>query len=353
MHRREFLKKAGLIALLAACSPDKLFDPERCAELIAAAARPSELIALRDVYIASGDLDAKLPNPTEENLAIHLSGAFTTRGRAFASHNLGKNWTVDGEAEIALDNVADLGGQPIYCLAGPARSVSQLTLRGNHSKLTGPRRTGAVLLYGDGSIDGNALLDFGSLGSETLVAAIVDGTGPASITRNRFGEFNPLTSDTQVTVYFTAGDREQVLHQGNETDAPEGWVQGHTIYQARGGLVMHNKTVCRIGYYGDYFATKRIKIVGNRFLRSQYGVQLQLSPTAEDADPRYFSHEDYTIGWNEIESSGANVLLNTYGPSTATRFMRGFSIDRRLSLLNVNDGATDITRADFCARIAA
>ena len=341
-ERRKFLQMAGVFMVAAGCSPEKLFGPCPADEPVI----PS-IPKGHDVYISSGDLDALLPNPTEESLAIHLSGAFTTKGRSFATHNLGKNWTVDGDAEIALQDVTDMGGQPYYCLTGNASSVSGLTLRGNHSKPSGARRTGGVLLYGDGQIDGVTFRDFGSSGSETFVALITDSPGPASITNCLFTDFNPTTSDTQVTVYFIAGDRKQVLMEGNETRANGGWVQGHTIYQARKGLVRNNRTYgARIGYYGDYFSTRGITIEGNKFIGCEYGVQLQLSPTSEIADPGYFSHEDYTIGRNEIESSGANVKLDTLGPSTATRFIRGIAVDASLTLENY--GATNVTRSASC-----
>lgn len=356
VSRRQALSMAGVFVVTAACNPDKLFAPQ-CELATDGNSNGNVLPAGKDVYISGGDLDAKLPNPTEESLALHLSGAFTTKGRAFASHNLGRNWTVDGEAEISIE-APEIDGYPLYCLAGPARSVSEITLRGNHSRLAKqPLRTGGVLLYGDGSIDRVTFRDFGSLGSETFVAAIVDGTGPASITNSLFLDHDPRFSDTQVTVYFIAGDRDQVLMEGNETRAiGEGnWVQGHTIYQARKGLIRRNRSFgARIGVYGDYFATKGITVEGNGFFGCEHGIQLQLSPTAEDADPSYFSHENYVIGWNEIESSDVNVLLNTYGASTATRFMRGFDIHESLSLRNVNEGATDITRTrtNTCQRAA-
>lgn len=338
---------AGLFCITASCNPDKLFGP--CASPI----EPPPVAPLptgRDVFISGGDLDAKLPNPTEESLAIHLTGSFTTKGKSFASHNLGKNWTVDGEAEIAIES-PEIDGYPLYCLTGAARSVSDLSLRGNHSKLSGPRRTGGVLLYGDGQIERVTFRDFGASGSETFVAAIVDGTGPASIRDCAFLDHNPLKSDTQVTVYFIGGERPFFLMEGNETRAiGEGnWVQAHTAYQVRGGLIRNNRSFgARVGVYGDSFATKGITIVDNGFFGCEHGVQLQLSPDGIGSDS--FSHEDYTIGPNEITSRLANVALNTLGPSTSTRFIKGISIDSSLSLESVG---AEYRWTRGCERMAA
>lgn len=343
---------------------------------------------VRDIYIVDGFTGSQLG--TKENpysvrgasefdalmrflrpndyLAIHYAGAFKTQGvyrwGQFASRNLGKGWTVDGDAEVSLDReaISDIDGQPLYCLAGPAQSVQGITAIGNHSLIADrwksvrqSLRTGGVLLEGDGSIDNVTFKDFGSLGAETFVAVVSEGQGPASITNSLFTDWDSSSSDTQVSVYFIAGERDSVLMEENETRATGkgNWVQGHTIYQARKGLVRNNRTFgARVGYYGDFFATKGITIETNQFWDCEHGVHLQLSPTAGDdvESPKYFSHEDYVIGENDIQSSGANVSLNTLGPSTETRFIRNIRVHPSLSLENF--GATDVSRSNDC-RIAA
>lgn len=321
---------------------------------------------MRDIYLGgdktAAESDAFLAAlPKDEALALHLSGSLQTQGvyrwGRFASRNLGTGWTVDGDAEISLASPVGMDSQPIYCLAGPARSVSGITMRGNHSSLAdgwrGTLRTGGVLLEGDGLIDKVTFRDFGSLGSETFVANISEGAGSAAITNCVFTDWVPSASDTQVTVFFIGGFRPFALMEGNDTrvSGAGNWVQGHTIYEASKGLVRNNRTSgARTGYYGDFFATRGITIEGNQFLGCEHGVQLQLSPTAGDdlEMPKYFSHENYTIGPNEIESSGANVLLDTLGPSTATRYIRFISVDASLSL--ENNGATNVTRTGVVAR---
>jgi hypothetical protein len=148
------------------------------------------------------------------------------------------------------------------------------------------------------------------------------------------------------------GERELALMEDNETRASgaENWVQGHTIYQAKKGLVRRNRTRgARTGYYADFWTNRRITIDDNSFLGTEHGIQIQLSPTPADLAAN-FSHEDYTIGWNEIESRLENVLLDTLGPSTDTRFIRKIAVDPRLSL--INRGATDVRRETICQRAA-
>jgi hypothetical protein len=381
--RREALAMAGAFLLTMACNSGKLLGTQ-CGETDALPA-PAPNSERKDVHIVDSFSGLQLgtrDNPysarstlefdglmrllqSDDSLALHLTGRFGTKGvyrwGQYASRNLGRDWTVDGEAELSLDPsaIADVDGQPLYCLAGPARSVTGIGTIGNHSRLADrwksrgqSLRTGAVLIEGDGSIDDVTLSDFGSLGAETFVAIVAKGSGQASITRTHFKDFDPSTSDSQVTVRAVTGmesepglPRPFVLMEENLTEASgSNLVQAHTIYQALRGLVRYNTgRGIDIGYYGDYYATKGIKIVDNDF-ECRHGVALYLSPTAgADTElPKSFSHEDYTIGWNRIVSSGANVSLNTNGPSTATRFIRHIAVDARLSLESFGD--IDITR---------
>lgn len=387
--RRKFLEECGKVAaacvFMAACEQEKLLRPAPCVTRDDSSPDSMPAAALKDVYIVDGFTGLQLgtkENPysvrgasefdallqflcAQASLAVHKTGRFKTKGvyrwGQYASRNLGKDWTVDGDAEVSLDPdaITDVDSQPLYCLAGPAHLASGIRTIGNHSVLAdrwkGTLRTGGVLLEGDGAIDGVTFSDFGSLGSETFVGVVSGGTGKASISNCLFAGWNPSTSDTQVTVFMIDGERSFASMEGNETRASGAgnWVQGHTIYQASRGLVRGNRTFgARAGYYGDFWATKGITIEGNRFLGCDHGIQLQLSPTAgNDLElPKFFSHEDYTIGANEIESRLANVSLNTYGPSTSTRFIRNISVDPSLSLENF--GATDVRRETICQRAA-
>jgi hypothetical protein len=299
------------------------------------------------------------------DLAVHLSGAFKTKGAyrwgQYATRNLGAGWTVDGVAEVALDPVAiaDIDSQPLYCLAGPAARVTGIRTRGNHSKLAsgwkGTLRTGGVLLEGDGAIDSVRFSDFGSKGAETFVGIVSNGAGDARITGCAFDEFDPTSSDDQVTVFAImcelAADayRSDALMENNSVVASgKNQVQAHTIYQTLKGRVQKNRSASAlVGYYGDYYRTKHVDISLNEFLGCEHGVQLKLSPTPEDI-ARNFAHEDYTIGPNRIESSGANVSIDTVGPPTDSRFIR-VSVDRSLTLENFG-GVVTRTGADLSTR---
>lgn len=311
----------------------------------------------------AAEFDALLASlrPTD-SLAHRWEGSFKTRGvyrwGKFASRNLGKDWTVDGAANVSLDSdaITDRDSQPLFCLAGPARSVKGITVRGNHSSLAngwqGSLRTGGVLLYGQALIDGVTFKDFGAIGAETFVAEIV---GSGDITDSLFTDFDPQSSDDQVTVFRTIASENgelastvRAIHEHNTTNAPGSkLVQAHTIYQSP-GLIRFNKSVgADVLYYGDYFNNRDITIEENDADACLHGVQLKLSPTPRpQADS--FSHENYTIGPNRFRSSGANVSLDTCGPSTSTRFIRRIAIDAGLSLENAEygglPGAANITR---------
>lgn len=305
---------------------------------------------MRDVWISDA-LDEQISELLpESDIALHLTGSLKTKGvyrwGQLASRNLGQGWTVDGDAEISLYSPVDMDSQPLFCLAGPAKSVTGITVRGNHSILAdgwrGSLRTGGVLLEGDGSIDRVTFRDFGSHGAESFMGVVAGGTDEASITNCLFTDFVPSASDTQVTVFLIEGERSFGRLEGNEVRASgEGnWVQGYCIYQASKGLVRGNKTAgARTGYYGDFWKTKGITIEENQFLACEHGVQLKLSPTPPEIAWN-FSHEDYTIALNKIESSGANVSIDTVGPVTATRYIRNIAVHSSLSLENFGGEVT-------------
>lgn len=334
MRRREFLSL--LPAVVVACRSGKILAPceKRSVDL------PLEPAVQRlDVNISGGDLDSQLAALNkEEALAVHLSGQFETKGvyrwGQYARHNLGKDWTVDGDAAISLaPDVQD--NQPLFVFAGPARSVSGVTVRGNHSQLVkswnGSFRTGAVVLYGKGKIDRVTMQDFGSLHEESFVAEIV---GAGAITNSVFEDFHPEASDSQVTVFRIMGSENGevitdalCLMEGNETYASgDNRVQAHTMYWTRNGVIRNNKSRgARVGVYGDWGVTSGLQFDGNAFEGCEHGFQFRLAPGD-------FSHADYRIGANIVKSGGKNVSLDTCGPPTATRFIRGMEVDSALSV---------------------
>lgn len=116
-------------------------------------------------------------------------------------------------------------------------------------------------------------------------------------------------------------------------------VQGHTIYQSLRALIEYNKTDGpEIGVYGDYNKSKGITVRYNEFGTEKnpcyYGVQIQLSPTAEGQGnaAEDFSHEDYDIGPNKIFSRAAQVKIDTCGPTTARRYIKRIKVDASLTV---------------------
>lgn len=392
--RRQALAMAGTFLVTAACTPAKLFGPPRCSTYDdqAPAPLPDPARELRDVYIVDGYTGLQLgtkDNPysvrtaaefdalmaflmSEDNLAVHLEGRFSRkpayRWGQFASRNVGRFWRLDGDAEVSADPSSipdsEIDGQPLYVFAG-GQSVSGITAIANHSLLADrwnakrqTLRTGGFLVEGDGAIDGVTVKDCGSLGAETFVALVTGGTGPASITNSVYTDHRPSSSNDQVSVFAIVGPefgsdalRPSASMEGNLTYTPgSDWVQAHTIYQAEHGRVRRNRSVgARFLYYGDYFATKGIEIDDNDADLCKHGVQLRLSPTPLPAAAA-FSHENYRIGPNRFASSGANVSLDTCGPSTSTRFIRGIYVDPSLTIENVDNGAEVL---ELCRAAAA
>jgi len=145
--------------------------------------------------------------------------------------------------------------------------------------------------------------------------------------------------------------RPFALMEENSTFADgDNWVQAHTIYDADRGLVRSNRSDgARLGFYGDYWITKGIRFAGNRFKRCEHGVQPKLSPTPIEIAGE-FSAEDYAIeGDNVIESSSAQVSLDTCGPSTSTRFIRNVQVADGLS---VESFGAEWSRISSCRRAA-
>lgn len=305
-------------------------------------------------------LDTLLP---QESLSLHWAGSFKTQGvyrwGQYARRNLGKGWTIDGTAEIALGTPSNVDNQPIYCLAGPAASVKGITARGNHAALShgwrGSLRTGSVLLEGAATVDGVTSKDFGAVGAETFVVEIV---GSGDIRNSVFTEHDPDCSNDQVTVFRTIASENgestspvTSIHEHNLTNAPGSkLVQAHTIYLSPGVVRLNKSVGADVLYYADYFKNSDRTIEHNDAKDCIHGVQLKISPTAgTDLEmPKYFSHERYVIGVNNFQSRGVNVSLDTCGPPTDTRFIRNISVARSLSLENVEyegkPGAVDITR---------
>lgn len=300
----------------------------------------------------------------EDHLAVHLQGKFTTKGSyrwgpitAPENWKAGKHWTIDGDAEVSIDpdaiSDADIEAQPLYVIAWHPDSVSPvvrgITVNGNHSRLADrwrakgkSLRTGGILQYGVGKIDGVEFRDCGAarapgqpsgVSAETFPVEIVGG---GSITGCTFTDHDLASTDDQVSVFriMASENGEKMsdvpcLIEKNTIHAPGSkWVQGTCIY-GMPGVVRHNKQVGGYSvYYGDYFKTKGVDISFNEGSEIVHGVALKLSPGPD------FSHEDYNIGPNKFESSDVNVLLDPLGPMTATRFIRGIKVDASLSVLN-------------------
>ncbi len=155
-------------------------------------------------------------------------------------------------------------------------------------------------------------------------------------------------SNDQVSLAFIAGGmgekspEEWVQHyrayayQRRNTGTATGVnkVQGFSLYQTLKGDTTANYTEnCSVGYYGDWLSSKGVEIRDNAFLNCRFhGVQLQMSPVGPGCDQ--FSHENYTIGRNKITSDGPNVLLDTVGAPTASRYIRTIRVDANLTLEN-------------------
>jgi hypothetical protein len=385
--RRQFLQSAYAFLFAAACEPEKLFGPH-CGVPAQSPTLPVPERPLRDVYVVddysgvqlgtksnpysvrtSAEFDALMAFLSgDDNLAHHWYGRFGTKGcyrwGGYATRNVGNGWTIDGDAEMAIDPnaIADsaIDGQPLYVIAGTARSVTGITTLGNHSALADrwrargqSLRTGGVLLYGVASMDRVTFKGFGAIGAETFVAEIV---GSGSIADCEFTAHDPSSSNDQVTVFRVIGSENgeassviPCLMEGNTTNAPGSKkVQAHSIYQCP-GVVRNNKSVgADVFYYADYWDNRDITIEDNEADDSIHGVQLKLSPTPLPIAEK-FSHERYTVGPNRFASSGAQVSLDTCGPATSTRFIRDITIDESLSVENF--GATGITRG-ACRRAA-
>ena len=212
-----------------------------------------------------------------------------------------------------------------------------------------------------GSYDRNLIAQ---LGSQYVYDAGVPDSRCSHITGCRAIQHS--WTEYQVTVNYIAGSNGQnssgewVQHMrafayqtGNTTIAArrsienrDNLVQAHSIYQCLRGKVANNYSDhAHVGYYGDYHATNGVEIRDNDFRDCYHAVQLLLSPPDPDV-PRYseqFSHANYAIGPNTVQGDryAPNVLLDTYGPSTNTRYIRNISVDSNLTL--VNRGATNVT----------
>lgn len=273
--------------------------------------------------------------------------------------------------------------------------IGNLKLVGNHSALVKgwqkagkSLRTSAILLQGHNArIDGVVMSDFGAwrsastpdVGAETFPAAITgaaggpdrdkiaqlddykfDATGDASIiARSSFVDYVPEASNDQVTVFMITGSigqpngsywrfswRKNAHLLANKVIATgKNLVQGFTIYLAEsGGCRFNESDGADILYYADFLQTRNVTIDSNTGKRCRHGVNLLLSPAGPGCT--MFFHDGYTIGPNTIDSSDANVSLNTlavewqklYGsPPPATRYMRNISVDASLSLETSDD----------------
>jgi hypothetical protein len=325
-------------------------------------------------YVATSATDFDLLHQSfarDDEIALHWEGRFKTKGSyrwgryAAANWRAGPKWSIEGSAEVELEpDLNAMDSEPLFVVAwwpdGVAPRIEGVTLVGNHSKYAERWReaglmfrTGAVLEYGRGLIDGVMYRDFGatrapgqpkSVSSETFVAEIV---GSGTIRGGVHTGYDPASSDDQVTVNRIIGsengervtDEPCVIEGCQTTAAGENQVQAHTIYWATQGVIRKNVTRgVNVAVYGDWGVTKGIAVTENDFEARAHGVQLKLSPGYE------FSHEGYVIGMQRMVTGGANVSLDCVTPPTAKRFIRDIAVDVNLSLENVNEWAERVTR---------
>jgi hypothetical protein len=254
------------------------------------------------------------------------------------------------------------------------------------------RAKGKTLRIGAGMLAGHQAswehchaTNYGALGAENFPFYIQGGLGQYD--RNLIAQLDPAThifdanlpdqkcshiTDCSLDGYATADTDTQVtcgLIQGNIGErSPGEWVQHMrafayasrvtariadprpnrvqlvTLYQTLRGRVDNCwSDGLSVGYYGDTYSSKGIELLYNAFLNCGYhGVHLPLSPGGPC--PEQYSHEDYLIdASNTITSQGMNVMLDTLGPATPTRYIRNIGVDPKFSLgLN---GAAVITRS--------
>lgn len=340
---------------------------------------------MRDVTVTGGmtsvgtdanEFDALMKSlSAEDNIALHLNGLLKTRGEyrwgkyAGSNWRAGKNWTIDGDAELVLEpDFTKMDSEPLFVLAWHPDSVAPMcrgiTLNAQHSKLAGRwheaglmLRTGAVLQYGAGLIEEVTYRDVGALrapnqpkdvSSETFVAEIV---GSGTIHNCVMTDYVASTSNDQVSVNRVMGSEngevvtdKLCLLEGNRAEVSgDNMVQLCTVYWTTQGLV--RKNVARgalVGYYADW-GTSKVRLEENDFEVLGHGVHIQLSP----GQP---FHHEIEVGINRIKSGAANVSLNCVSPPTADRYIRA-SVDRNLYVENIS-GWAEVTRtgADLSKR---
>jgi hypothetical protein len=211
-------------------------------------------------------------------------------------------------------------------------------------------RTGAVLQYGAGLIEGVTYRDMGALrapgqpkeiSSETFVAEVV---GSGAIRNCVLADYDARSSNDQVTVNRVMGSEngevvtdELCLLEGNRAEVTgDNAVQLCTLMWTTNGIVRKNVARgAKVGFYLDWGVDKGIRVIQNDFEVLDHGVHVQLSPG-------YPFHHEVDIGMNRIVSKGANVSLNCVSPPTIDRYIKA-SVDINLSMENINGGA-EVTR---------
>lgn len=294
--------------------------------------------------------------------------------------------------QLVFPETSDVTPEEVWDDLPRGQAVRGLTLRGNHSALADRwkargkmlRTSGVILQGNEAAIENVRLLNFGALkgegralSAESFPAIIVGAMGapdrdkiaqldpathrfddgvavPSHITGCTFDEFDSSCSDDQVTVFMVMGSigeprgwntggwlqtmRADCFEENNTVIASGvNLVQGFTIYQSLKGRVRVNKTRgVNVSVYGDFYSNKGVQILENDFEARSHGVQLLLSPSGPC--PEQFSHEDYVIGPQRMVTGGANVSIDTLGPTTAKRFIRNITVDESLSLENKGGG---------------
>jgi hypothetical protein len=310
------------------------------------------------------DVDA-IPDDRVSDVPIHLFLSTEARFDPDGPHTPEEVWNLLPRGQAVRGGTIDLQYTKAvdrWRAAGKKLSIGAVLLSGHEAAIEGVHLTN----YGAWGAEGFPLVITGGIGQydRDLIARldpathILDATSaiPSHISDCTADGYAPAETNDQVTVRMIVGNMgernpgEWVQHyrafayqSGNRTIASgKNLVQAHTIYQSLRSRIDHNySSGARIGVYGDFYSSKRIEVFLNEFLLSDHGVQFLLSPTGPGAD--HYSHEGHVIGLNKITSTGAQVSLDTLGPTTATRYIRDISVDASLSL--ENNGGTNVTRS--------
>jgi hypothetical protein len=297
--------------------------------------------------------------------------------------------------QLPFPETSTVTPQEVFAGLPAGQTVRHLVFDASHDKLADrykakgcSLRNGAITLSGhDAVVEHCGFRNFGALkngvpGAEAFVVSICGAMGapdrnkiaqlpqsytfrPARINENQFWDYNPSLSDDQVSVFMIVGNtgepggwnsgnwvqhfRDDAILYGNRVVASgQNLVQGGTIYQCLKGTVTKNVTEgAYLGYYGDYYGTRKLKLYENSYHGAYNGIRIVLSPTSGGTDMHeQFFHSDYYIGPNDIEASDVDVFIDTLGPTTDRRYIRNMFVDQSHSLHAV--GVEGLYRTKEC-----